>query len=49
MVMTIHFLLKYLGMERFLQQVKEVSYNQFQEECKKNLRENFVKEWKEVY
>ena len=28
----IRFLLKYLGMERVLQLVKEVSFNQFQEE-----------------
>ena len=45
---TIHFLLKYLGMERFLQQVKEISYTKFQDECKKKLREKFINEWNDL-
>ena len=44
---TVHFLLKYLGMERLLHNVKEININQFQDECKKKLKEKFVQEWKE--
>ena len=44
---TVHFLLKYLGLERLLQNVKEININQFQDECKKKLKEKFVQEWKE--
>ena len=35
-------------MERILQQVNNISYNQFQEECKKKLSEKFISEWKEL-
>ena len=45
---TVHFLLKYLGMERSIQHVKEINYNQFQDDCKKKLREKFINEWKDL-
>ena len=44
---TIHFLLKYLGMERCVQQVKEISFSQFQRECKTKLKEKIISEWGE--
>ena len=44
---TVHFLLKYIGMEAIMNNTNVLNSDQFQIICKKKLKEKFILEWKD--